>query len=145
MKLAIGISAMVGLLSVGSVSAFENQELIDYRRHVMLALGDQVAAINLMVQKKVPATDFALHAQALAVTAAQAKSAFETEAEGGNSKAEVWKNWADFSKRLDAMTSATADLAKAAKTGGLAAASTKVQAATDCNGCHEVYLKQQKK
>ena len=99
---------IVGLMNVSSAAAFDNQDLIDYRRHVMLALGDQVAAINLMVQKKVPATDFALHAQALAITAAQAKSAFESEAEGGNSKSEVWKNWADFSKRLDAMTSATA-------------------------------------
>ena len=143
-KRAIGISAAVVLLSIGQASAFENPDLIDYRRHIMLALGEQAALLQMMVRKKAPATDFAIHAQALAVTAAQAKKAFEPKAEGGNAKSEVWQNWADFSRRLDAMTTATADLAKSAKEGGFVAAGAKVQAALNCNGCHEVYLKQKK-
>lgn len=144
MKRAVGISAIVTLLSMTSASAFDDQDVIDYRRHIMLSLGEQAALIEMMVQKKAPATDFATHARALAVTASQAKKAFEPKVEGGNSKPEVWHNWADFSKRLDEMATATADLAKAAKDGGIASAGPKVQAALDCNGCHDVYLKQKK-
>lgn len=142
MKRAVAISAVVTLLTMSSAYAFDDQDVIDYRRHIMTALGEQAALIEMMVQKKAPATDFAIHAKALAVTAGQARKAFEPKVEGGNSQPAVWQNWADFSKRLDAMTNATAALAKAAADGGIAAAGPKVQAALDCNGCHDVYLKE---
>jgi cytochrome c556 len=143
-KRAVAVSAVAAVLGMTSAWAFEDQELIDYRRHIMVTLGEEVTVINLIVQKKVPDTDFAIQAQALAETAAQAKKSFEAKAEGGNARPEVWQNWADFSKRLDTMTSAAAELAKAAKEGGIAAAGPKVQAAINCNSCHETYLKQKK-
>jgi cytochrome c556 len=142
-KRFVGISALLTMLSMSSAWAFEDQELIDYRRHIMVTMGEEVALLNMMIQKKASVTDFAAHARALALTASQAKKAFEPKAEGGNSKATVWSAWADFAKRLDAMTSATADLAKAAKEGGVAAAGPKMQA-LNCDSCHETYLEQKK-
>jgi cytochrome c556 len=123
--------------------AADDQEVIDYRRHIMAALHEQAALIDMIAKKKAPDGDFAIHAQAFAVTAAQAKKSFEANVEGGKSTPEVWSNWNDFSKRLDAMTAAAEELAKAAKTGGLAAATPKLQAALECNSCHAVYMKQQ--
>jgi cytochrome c556 len=140
MKRSLTVSALI-LLGMSGAHAADNQELIDYRRHIMAALHEQANLIEMIAQKKAPAADFAIHAQALAVTASQAKQAFEPKAEGGASKPEVWSNWADFSKRLDVMTAATSELAKAAKSGGLAAATPKIQAAIECNSCHETYMK----
>lgn len=137
----VAVSAAVFLLGSNLAHAFEDQEVIDYRRHIMVALREQAALIDMIARKTAPDADFAIHAQAFAVTAAQAKQSFEAKVEGGNSKSEVWSNWNDFSKRLDAMTAAANELAKAAKTGGLAAATPKLQAALECSGCHAVYLK----
>jgi cytochrome c556 len=80
----------------------------------------------------------------LALSAATAKKAFEPKAPGGNSKPEVWSNWSDFSKRLDAFVAATDDLAKAAASGGVAAAGAKSQAALACTGCHDQYMSPKK-
>jgi cytochrome c556 len=93
----------------------------------------------MMVQQKAPVDDFATHAQALALTAATAKAAFEPEIQGGAAKSEVWSQWADFEKRIDALAAATADLAKTAKTGGAGAAGPKMQSALTCKSCHDTY------
>ena len=76
--------------------------------------------------------------------AATAKKAFEPNVPGGDAKPEVWANWKDFSKRLDDLTAATAELAKTAKAGGIAAAGPKVQDALTCKGCHDVYREKKK-
>ncbi len=77
----------------------------------------------------------------MALSAAMAKSVFEPKVEGGASRAEVWSNWTDFAKRLDAMTATTDDLAKAAASGGVRAAAPKLPALlATCKSCHEQYL-----
>jgi cytochrome c556 len=122
----------------------EDQDAIDYRRHIMATLSEEAAALGQILQKKAPAEDFATHAQILAITAATAKKAFEPKAPGGDAKPAVWTNWSDFAKRLDDLTAATADLAKTAKEGGTAAAAPKVEAALTCNSCHDTYREKAK-
>jgi cytochrome c556 len=56
----------------------------------------------------------------------------------------VWANWAEFSKRLDDLVAATAEMDKAAKAGGLAAAVVKMQS-LPCKGCHDNYRQEDKK
>jgi cytochrome c556 len=60
-------------------------------------------------------------------------------AEGGNSKPGVWSNWTDFSKRLDALSAATDELAKTAATGGIAVAGPKAEG-LGCKSCHDQYM-----
>ena len=69
----------------------------------------------MILENKAPPDNFATHLKILAVTATQAKKAFEPKVVGGNSKPEVWANWADFSKRLDELAANTAELAAAAQ------------------------------
>jgi cytochrome c556 len=127
------------LLSASVVVHADDQEVVDYREHIMKTMGEQAAAIGMILQQKAPADNFAVHVQILAVTAATAKKAFEPKVQGGNAKPEVWTNWTDFAQRLDALTMATADLAKLAQSGGVAAAGSKVQATLTCKGCHDTY------
>ena len=138
MKSWVGI-ALILCTASATAFAYDDQDLIDYRQHIMATLGEQLTLLDMMVQKKAPATDFATQAQALAVTAATAKQAFEAKVSGGNAKPTVWQNWADFSKHMDEMTAATTDLAKLAKQGGIAAAGPKV-GALNCKGCHDTYM-----
>lgn len=137
-RLVSAVALSCGLIASGAARA-DDQDAIDYRRHVMATLGEEAAAIGQILQKKAPADDLAVHARILAITAATAKKAFEPKAPGGEAKPAVWSDWADFAKRLDELTAATADLAKTAKDGGLAAAAPKVEAALTCKSCHDTY------
>ena len=115
----------------------DDQDVIDYRRHIMKTMGEQAAMIGMIIEKKAPAEALATHADVLAITARTAKAAFEPEMRGGSAKPEVWAKWADFSKRIDALVVTTNDLAKSSKQ-GTAAASAKVKL-LNCKNCHDTY------
>jgi cytochrome c556 len=142
-----GELAMVCMfLAVASTMAHaDDQDVIDYRAHIMNTMQEQAAAISQILEQKAPAENFAVHAQILAVTAATAKKAFEPKVLGGEAKPDVWAHWADFAKRLDDLTAAWKALANAAKTGGVAAGGPMVQAASTCKGCHDAYRVEKKK
>jgi cytochrome c556 len=122
----------------------DDQDVIDYREHIMKTMGEQAAAIAQILQQKAPAENFAIHAQVLAITAATAKKAFEPKVVGGEAKPDVWAHWVDFAKRLDDLAAATADLASTAKSGGVSAAGPKVQSALTCKSCHDTYRVEKK-
>ncbi len=144
MKLSVKHIARASVLGVLLASATvpvsaDDEDTIDYRQHIMKTLGEQVAILGMMVEKRAPADDFAAHAEVLALAASTAKAAFEEEVEGGAAKPEVWSAWEDFEKRMDELATATADLAKTAKSGGMAAAAPKMRTALTCKGCHDTY------
>lgn len=135
----IGAFACIVAMTAPTVSRSEDQDAIDYRQHVMKTLNAQTEIIGMILKHKAPAVDLATHARILAITAATAKSAFEPKISGGNAKAEVWAQWPDFVKRLDALAAATDDLAKIAKEGGVAATSARFESALTCKSCHDTY------
>lgn len=137
------LSSVVSLVFVAMVPAVskasEPADVIDYRKHIMKTMDQQVTAITMIMQKKAPADNFALHVETLAVAASTALKAFEPKVEGGRAKAEVWAKWPDFTKRMKELQAATSELAKVAGAGGMAAAAPKLQGALTCKGCHDVY------
>lgn len=128
------------LLTAAAVAHADDQDVIDYRRHIMHTMGEQVAMLGLIAQQRAPANALATHAQVLAITASTAKKAFETHVDGGEAKPDVWAQWPDFAKRLDALVAATGELAKAAKSNDVAAAAPKLKD-LGCKGCHDTYRK----
>jgi cytochrome c556 len=141
MRLAAALVAS----SLLSLNAFaDDQETVDYREHVMKTMGEQVAAIIQMQKSQIAPTNLTVHTEILALTATTAKSVFTPKVPGGKAKPDVWANWQDFSKRLDDLVAATADLDRAAKAGGLPAAVAKLQA-LPCKGCHDTYRTEDKK
>jgi cytochrome c556 len=138
----VAAAALLAAIVLPAIARADDQDSIDYRQHVMNTMGDQMVLINQILQKKAPADDLATFAQILAETAATAKSAFMPNVAGGQSKPNVWTNWADFSKQLDALVASTTDLANAAKSGGATAAAPKV-AALGCMSCHNTYMQKQ--
>jgi cytochrome c556 len=137
----VGIALWGTLLPISSFA--DEQDVRDYRSHVMKSMGEQVAALNQIAMGKAPASDAAVQAQVLSITAGLAKVAFTEKVPGGESKPEVWSRWDDFSKRLDEMVAATVDLAKTAKQGGVAAVTPKLNGLS-CKGCHDEYMVQKK-
>jgi cytochrome c556 len=116
----------------------DDQDVIDYRQHVMKTLDEQAGAISMILNNKGPAENLPLHVKVLAVTATQAKKAFEPKVPGGHAKPEVWANWADFSKRVDELVASTAAVASGAQQESVAAIGEKLKT-VKCKSCHETY------
>ncbi len=133
------VTFVAALLAISGSALADDQDVIDYRKHVMKTIGEQVGAIQLILENRVPADNLAVHLQVIAATAPQAKSAFTAEVAGGRSKPEVWANWEDFSQRLDRFVAGSQELAQAAQAGDAAAAASRLPKTLDCKGCHEVY------
>ncbi len=131
-------AALVAAVILPATVRADDQDNIDYREHIMKTMGAELVIIGQIAQKKASPADLATFTQALATTAATAKSAFMPNTVGGEAKPEIWTNWADFSKRLDALAAATEDLANSSKGGDPTAAASKM-ATLGCKGCHDVY------
>jgi cytochrome c556 len=139
MRMTTGL-AFAALLAGAPAVRADDQDVIDYRQHIMNTMQEQVAAIDMILKQQAPAENFVTHVKVLAGAASTAKSAFQPKVPGGEAKPEVWTNWTDFADRLDKLVAALGDLEKTANSGGLAAARPKVQAALSCKGCHDTYL-----
>lgn len=131
-----GIAFAATLLPIGASA--DDQDVRDYRSHIMKIMGDQLAALGQIAKGKAPAADVVAQAEVLNITAGMAKVAFTPKVLGGDSKPEVWDKWDDFSKRLDELVAATDALVKSAKQGGVAAVTPKLSGLS-CKGCHDDY------
>ncbi len=137
-SVALLLSALLAF-GVQSFCRADDDDTIDYRRHIMHSMGEQYAAIDMILQKQVPADSLSTQLHALSLTASAARKAFEPKIPGGHAKPEVWQQWADFSKRLDDLGSNLTALAKTANSGNVDAVAPKSQAAFNCKSCHDVY------
>lgn len=121
----------------------DDQDVMNYRKQVMKTMGEQSALIGMTLQGKAPADQLVSHVKTLYLAAGQALKAFEPKVVGadktGEAKADVWANWADFSKRMNEQVAKLAALEKAATEGGAAKAGPLMQTSLDCRGCHETY------
>ena len=130
------------LLPLGARAADE-LDAVTYRRHVMKSMSEQAAALGLVLQKRGPAENAALHARSIALSAQAAVKAFEAKVPGGEAKNDVWRNWPDFMKRLTALSEGANDLAVIAERDGLAAMEAKVMNVLTCKSCHDTYTLRQ--
>jgi len=139
MRVFFRVTIVAASLAASGSALADDQDVIDYRKHVMKTIGEQVGAVQLILENRVPADNLAVHLQVIAATAPQAKSAFTAEVAGGRSKPEVWANWDDFSERLDRFVAGARELAQAAQSGDAAAVAARLPKTLDCKGCHEAY------
>jgi cytochrome c556 len=137
-KLCTLLALCGGLFAALPIRA-DDQDVIDYRTHIMKTMDEQLGAIGMILENKAPPDNFAAHLKILAITASQAKKAFEPKVPGGNAKPEIWANWPDFSKRLDELAAGTSDLATAAQHESVAAVGGKLRSVIKCKSCHETY------
>jgi cytochrome c556 len=146
MKSAVAIASMAlasTAMAADSASA-DPKDTIEYRRHVMESLNAQAAILGQIVSGAVPDDNVVQHLDILALLASTAKKSFEPKVPGGDSKPEVWSNWADFSKRMDDFAKKTAEAAKIAHTQGGQAALANMLDVLSCKSCHDKYRTEKK-
>jgi cytochrome c556 len=137
--------ALAAIFLPAVVSA-DDQEVIDYREHIMKTLDEQSAAVGMILSGTIPGDSLAAHLQAIALSAQIALKAFEPKVVGGEARPEVWGNWADFSKRMNEFAKTTLEAAAQAKEKGPddAALPAKIVDALSCKSCHDDYRKEKK-
>lgn len=141
--LRIAAASLVLFLLPAAACAASDIDAVTYRRHVMKTMGEQVAALGMVLQKNGPAENAALHARTIALTAQTALKAFEIKAAGGEAKDGIWRNWPDFAKRLTALADGANDLAVIGERDGLEAMQAKAMTVLTCKSCHNIYTLRQ--
>lgn len=136
------VAAFLGLDAIGPASA-SDEDAIAYRQHIMHSLQEQTAALGKIMSGAVPDDNAVAHMQALALIASTALKSFEPKVPGGDSKPEVWGDWADFSRRMEDFARLTAKMSQAAQEGGKDAGLSHAIEALNCKSCHDVYRKPQ--
>jgi cytochrome c556 len=125
------------LLPVASTA--DDQDVIDYRRHIMETLKSQTAALGMIMSGAIPDDNAVAHIDNIALTAATALKSFEPKVEGGDAKPEVWSQWDDFSSRMNDFAAKTAAMSKTAHEQGKDEALLQAMDALSCKQCHDVY------
>jgi cytochrome c556 len=138
LKRTVGVMILIGV-TWGPAAQAEDEDVIEYRQHIMKTLEAQSAALGQILSGAVPDDNLVAHLDTLALTASTALRSFEPKVQGGESKPEVWAKWPDFSKRMKDFADKTAQTAKIAKQQGKEAATEHVMEALSCKSCHDVY------
>jgi cytochrome c556 len=136
--LGVALAALpLGALSVASASASEGE--VEYRQHVMAAVGGHMQSIAAILRQKVPhQAHIGLHADALASLSGIADTLFPEGSQGGDTLPAAWQKPEDFAKRLEDFETAATGFAAAVRAGdGVGPAFQQVGQA--CKSCHDSY------
>ena len=138
-------SVVLGVITLlPMVGHTDDKDVVDYRQHIMKSLEQQTAALGQILSGAGPAENTVAHMESLALMAAIALKSFEAKVPGGAAKPEVWKDWADFSKRMKDFADKSAEMAKVGREQGADQAAMLVIDALPCKGCHDAYRDEKK-
>jgi cytochrome c556 len=119
--------------------ATASEGAIDYRQHVMAAVGGHMQAIADIVRQKVSHEGhIGLHADALAKLAGIADTLFPEGSQGGDTLPAAWQKPDDFARRMADFKSATADFAAAVDSGNATGPAFQ-KVGQSCKSCHDNY------
>ncbi len=136
------VSAWMEPASAAAEEAISKQEadgIIFERQNIMLQLEKDAELLGEMAAGLKPADKLGEVTRSIAESAAASKAAFEPRVPGGRSKAEVWTNWGDYSKRLDELDINAKKLAELGAKGDLTSVTNMLGSALPCKECHDVY------
>jgi cytochrome c556 len=140
---ALAITLNIALL-VPMVGHTDDKDVIEYRQRIMKSLEQQTAVLGQILSGAGPAENTLAHMETLALTASIAQKSFEAKVPGGSAKPEVWKNWADFSKRMKEFAEKSAEMAKVGREQGAEQGAMLVIEALPCKSCHDDYRDEKK-
>lgn len=109
------------------------------RQLVMQQLDEEAEALGMIAARIEPPTKMAEHARNVARLAREANESFKANAPGGAAKPEIWRNWADYSKHMEAFIANADKMSKAADAGDLGGVTELLVDALPCKQCHDVY------
>ena len=136
------IAAVCGTAAARAADRADDRSVLEYRRHLMITLNEQSAALGMILSGTVKG-DAAAHLEAIALTASYATKAFTPPVAGNEARPEIWTKWPDFSKRMDDFARKTAAAAKIVREKG--PQGVNVLDALACKACHDLYRDETKR
>ncbi|GHF12928.1 cytochrome c [Kordiimonas sediminis] len=138
LSLLVATSVLAGI-STASIAQEKKDPTLAYRHHAMELIKDAAGSLVAIMKGEGNAADFEVHAKVLAASAHGSKWAFEQKVAGGETKDAAWKNWDDFSSKLDEFV-VSADALHAASDGDMAAKAAAFKSTmSTCKACHDDY------
>jgi cytochrome c556 len=127
------------VLALAALPAAASEGGVDYRTHVMAAVGGHMQSAAEILRQRVPyQAHLTLHAEALAELAGITDTLFEEGSEGGDALPEIWQDVENFDAKLNDFQEA------AARFNAAVAAQENVPQAfqalgQSCKSCHDDY------
>ncbi|MEO5586615.1 MAG: cytochrome c [Novosphingobium sp.] len=117
----------------------QDEDPVLARQLIMQQLDEEGEALGMIAAKIDPPTKMAEHARNVAKLARESYDSFKPNAPGGSAKPEIWTNWADYSKHMEAFIANADKMSKIADTGDLTGVTEVLVDALPCKQCHDVY------
>lgn len=114
------------------------------RQLVMQALEDDAEALGMIVAGLQPQDKMVEHSRNVARLAKESYESFKPNVPGGRAKPEVWSNWDDYSKRMEAFVAKSEEMVKLAEAGDKNGVIEIMVDAMPCKACHDVYREKKK-
>lgn len=127
------------ITALPATSHAEDQDVIDYRQHIMKAMDAQTAAVGKILSFAIPEDQLPSHLETIAVMAGSALKSYEEEVHGGESLPAIWENWDDFSTKMKDFETKMIAVAEKAREGGREAIMGDIVLALSCKSCHDLY------
>ncbi len=121
-----------------------NVDALLYRQKIMLAMNEQSAVLGQIVSGAVTGDNLALHLESMALLASTGLKAYEKQALGGEARPEIWRNWPDFSRKMQDFATETKAAAALIETEGEEAALRHMMDSMSCRACHRAYRDEKK-
>jgi len=142
---ALAATAALAPLAAHAQAVPSDKAVIDYRQHVMGAIGANMGAIGDILKNKLDRPGaIAIHAQEMVLSAKLIAPAFQQKVVEGKTDAKpaIWSDAPKWEKAIGDYESAAKDLAAAAQGSDAAATGKAVKALGDaCGGCHDKFRK----
>lgn len=140
---AVTLSALFAM--PGSHASANSDSVIEYRQHLMRAIGGHMAAVAAIVKGRLPLTEhIAEHAELIENAAELVPAAFEEKVSDGltDAQPEIWSRMDEFVELNAEMSKASAELAKAAEEGDMRDIAMAMQSlGKSCGSCHQPFRK----
>ncbi len=126
-------------LALAALPAMASEGEIEYREHVMEAIGGHMQAAADIARQKVPFQEhFSLHVNGLVALSGIVDTLFPESSRGGDALDAIWEQPDDFAMKIRDFQQAAGGLKSAMDSGGdVGAAFQKVGQA--CKACHDDY------
>jgi cytochrome c556 len=140
MRIGVVASFGAGLLAA-VLPAFADEGAVEYRQHVMDAVGGSMQAMVAIAKQEVPhSAHLGVHAHNMAALAGIVGDVFPPGSGEGDTEAlpEIWSKPDAFKERLDAFTKAARDLDAVVASGDMSGFGQALGAlGQSCKGCHD--------
>jgi cytochrome c556 len=142
-RTVLGFAAALALIL--PAGAADTPASVKYRQAVMTAQGGHMSALNALLRGEVDHKDHVRgHVEGIGATAEMVRDLFPAGSDKGETEAlpAIWEKPAEFSKAVDALQAAAANLASAGRSGDMDAVRAAFgETGKACKGCHDNFRK----